>query len=203
MEAMRLSLIDHEDQQRRQREEELRNQRNGDGGSTSGDGPASAPAQGPSSFPGASPIPSSVTSPALTALASEGGSSHRSSTSLSASPASNMWHLRRPSPPPFSAITAAMNSAISTASAISTPREDANLLPPSSTSTPAASTPRHVPSGLGEPAAEPVQIRGGESVPSGSSLDRGDSSHVLPSSPESAVSQVPLVESAVQNPSSS
>lgn len=198
MEAMRLSLIDHEDQQRRQREEELRNQRNGGGGPASGDGPAPASAQGPSSSPGASTLQPSNTAPSLTTQASEGGSStsHRSSASLSTSPAGNMWHFRRPSPPPFSAISAAMNSAASTASAISTPHEDPPL--PAATSNP--SIPLDLPPILVEPTAEPVQTPGAESVASGPSLGRGDSSYdVLPSSPESAGSRLPLIAPDVSN----
>lgn len=201
MEAMRLSLIDHEDQQRRQREEEVRNQRNEEGASATTDTPATAVAQAPSSFPGAPTLQSSITAPSVsTQISEDNRASHHSSASLSAMATDSMWNRRRSASPPFSALSAAMSAAASTASAISSPREDV----PSTTvadeardavsnlPTPQQTTPALAPELL-TPSAESIVL-----LPP---MNRSESSYdVLPSSPESSVSQVPLLGSGEEAP---
>jgi len=191
MEAMRLSLIDHEDQQRRQREEEIRNQRNGANVRSSNDGSTTLTAQPPSSFPGASTIQSSLTAPSLSSQSSEDSrASHRASASLSATPVDPVWR-RRSSPPPFSALSALLN----TTSSIN------RHAPPEARPSVYRSlnqTPQQNPSFLVGTSSDVISTSAEPSV-SESSLNLNDSSYdVLPSSPESAGSRLPLIESPAE-----
>jgi len=132
MEAMRLSLIEHEDQQKKQREEEEKKKR--DAGGSSQPGAAGTNDAGPSA-PEASPNSAtstagstSTTSPTLLSPNPPDSAfvtrpAHRSSFSLSGT-AQNQSGGGRRSPSPMGALEAAFKSATFTATALTSPPPD-------------------------------------------------------------------------------
>lgn len=141
MEAMRLSLIEHEEQERKRKEEEEKKKREGGnaaqsaGNQSAGESSTNAPAEN---------APSGQLSPGLLSPDSvnTGGSNspttrHRSSSSLSG--------RSRRSPSPAGVIGAAMRSATSAASAVGSPPADhdipPSLTPPAGSAGPSAPAP--------------------------------------------------------------
>lgn len=119
MEAMRLSLIEHEEQQRKQKEEEEKKKREA-GESTTSNAPAESTATTPAPPPVASPTLLSPSSPN-----SDSTSRPRSSSSLSRN--SQDQARRSPSPRVMGALETALRSATSAVHAVATPpneRED-------------------------------------------------------------------------------
>jgi len=130
MEAMRLSLLEHEQQQQRQREEEERNRRNGE---TSERGRSTEPGNNTGlNTPSSSQRSASVVPPQPTGEATD----HRPSSSLPTNPldglhANGNW---RRGPSQFSTLAAAVNAA-DTASAVLSTEEPRPPLSSSSTHT--------------------------------------------------------------------
>ncbi|KAJ7109200.1 hypothetical protein C8R44DRAFT_278915 [Mycena epipterygia] len=127
MEAMRLSLIDHEEQQRKEAEEK---KKKGEASNTAEESASAGPAPGPSTLATASalniPSPSSSGSaPHSPSSLSVNRNSLTSSRSRSPSPnplqalkdTASGWRRRTSSPPPFTTLSAAL-STVSTASAV-------------------------------------------------------------------------------------
>lgn len=231
MEAMRLSLLEHEAQQRRQQEEEAKKQREaaaGGGGTTeegSGEAPPAAPQPGP--LPAPITVNESTGSNQLDADPSSAPRS-RTSTSSNAPPSSGSGHLSptsdqpsgeqspgrgssRSSPSPPYSISAAIFSAVSTATAVASPSERepsdplAEALPMSASTTDGNSGPQtpspdatvNVPT-ISE---VPQSLGNGQSItqppppqPPSFASSAYPSYDVLPSSPESSVSDKPLLD---------
>jgi hypothetical protein len=186
MEAMRLSLIDHEEQQRRQREEETRNQQSsrsgGDTGSTS-EGRTLSSQRSQSSFMGSS-TPTPNTPPAST-QGLGGRLGHQSSDSLIADLPNTLWQRRRSSPPPFSTIGVSMDSA--SASAILTTGDNDRENGDGSRTVESDGP-------LAEQRPSVLVVISSDNADSPTSANGGDPNYgVLQSSPESS-SHVPLLE---------
>ncbi|KAJ7489882.1 zf-C3HC4 type zinc finger protein [Mycena galericulata] len=133
MEAMRLSLIDHEEQQRKEAEEK---RKKGEAGNAAEESVSGGPGPGPSTLEARAETPAGTVLAPL-APSSSGSSPHTPSSlavtsnsptsSRSRSPSPNPlqalkdtasgWRRRRSSPPPFSTLSAAL-STVSTASAV-------------------------------------------------------------------------------------
>ena len=164
MEAMRLSLIEHEEQQRKQKEEEEKKKREA-GGSTTPN--ASAESTGSVTT---TPTPAPVASPTLLSPSSpnsDNTSRQRSSSSLSRN--SQDQGRRSPSPRVMGALETALRSATTAVHAVATPpneREDQGqtqpqaVVPPSPAPTSTVSVPQIVhpeDAAVGSPAGSTVE----------------------------------------------
>ncbi|KAJ7285667.1 hypothetical protein C8J57DRAFT_1708150 [Mycena rebaudengoi] len=139
MEAMRLSLIDHEEQQRKEAEEKKKKAA-AEASATEASASASTSADpGPSTSEGRSSIPAPIAlhsssppsaSPTAPLSPTDSLAVHRKSSSMSRSRSpspspfqalkdtASSWRRRTSSPPPFSTLTAALSNTVSTASAV-------------------------------------------------------------------------------------
>ncbi|KAI0689132.1 hypothetical protein BC835DRAFT_1370284 [Cytidiella melzeri] len=128
MEAMRLSMIDHEEQQRKQKEEEEKQKKEASNSAASkvAENPSSSSTALPESTSSTSAVPSppllSPSSPAKSITGS--ATTPRTSATFSRSSLDLPAIRRSPSPRPMGALEAALRSATSAASALATPAPD-------------------------------------------------------------------------------
>ncbi|KAJ6623454.1 hypothetical protein B0H10DRAFT_2331382 [Mycena sp. CBHHK59/15] len=154
MEAMRLSLLDHEEQQRKEAEEKKKKEKAEAAAAATEESAAAGPGPGPSTLEARSSPP----------RAHSLVPSRNSLTSRSRSPSPNPlqalkdtasgWRRRTSSPPPFTTLSAAL-STVSTASAVINGTGEPNLN--QAATTPAAATPATTTPAATIPFAAPTQ----------------------------------------------
>ncbi|KAJ7905321.1 zf-C3HC4 type zinc finger protein [Mycena olivaceomarginata] len=180
MEAMRLSLLDHEEHQRKEAEEKKKKAGEASNAAAAAEESASAgPAPGPStlearpSSPPAtglnlpSPSPSGSTpthSPSALSVSRNGSRSRSPSPNplQALKDTASGWRTRTSSPPPFSTLGAALSGTVSTASAVI---NGAGGEPTTPTAQPAADPPSSQPSGMDGDNAIPTITVAGSSTP--------------------------------------
>jgi hypothetical protein len=148
MEAMRLSLIDHEEQQRKEAEEKKKKAIEASNGTATEDSASAGPGPGPSTLEARSNPPATALNlPSPSPSGSSLSVNRNPSRSRSPSPnplqalkdTASGWRRRTSSPPPFTTLSAAL-STVSTASAVingSGPEPSSPSAPPTQSDTPA------------------------------------------------------------------
>lgn len=197
MEAMRLSLLEHEEQQRRQQTEQNANNANNTNTDQSAPSDVSNAAPTPIPVPAPSSTPSAPTEPSQISLSppttSNPPSRPRSPFQLAPSTDSS-GHQRRPSSPAPTPTLAAALAAAQTASAFFNAQEERTgaVTAQSSTTLPGEQTPRASRAATPDPAAGPAVV---EEAPgaSGASIGENEGEHETKAAVTAAVAKTEAV----------
>ncbi|KAJ6455750.1 hypothetical protein C8R45DRAFT_586796 [Mycena sanguinolenta] len=192
MEAMRLSLIDHEEQQRKEAEEKKKKAAEAGNATAPEESTSTSPAAGPSTLeapssnapagalnlPAPSPSASTPTPSPSTLSVSRNGSRSRSPSPnplQALKDTATGWRRRTSSPPPFSTLGAALTGTVSTATAVISGSSGESVSPPATPAQPQSDPPPSQASGMDESNEVPTITVAASGTPNESEPSSADS----------------------------